>query len=246
MEPRGFAFESSDDAINFVREGAKSGRRWARDRGYSLAQDYLKGRLEIILRVWPNEEPVNARNGNFVSHIAPPKKPDLDFCSEAYGANFSWGECYPANVHGHAHDGLVLVHVAEGIQRIKKVVPSRIRLCGLRECAYRWGDAAANSPYLSIYLGCGPAEWEMDARCVGAPCKFGRVAEGAVKGVPEIVNDPACKNPDLGPDLPFKANLQEFAASLVLAVDADRICASFKERCARRFKIIDAFFAAID
>jgi hypothetical protein len=131
-------FDTQDDALNFARQCAEDGRRWARERGFSVEKDYLKNRNCIDLTLHSRSRPHKLK---LIMEFVPSvenTRPQIGMGDKGVAGG---PKLQPGVVQRHADNALVFVGASDTAQRVEQIVPSMMRLNERIASRFKAGDA---------------------------------------------------------------------------------------------------------
>lgn len=238
-------FDTQDDALDFARKCAEDGRRWARERGFSCANDYLNGRARIDISC---RAPSKAHEFKLVAQVIPPVVADpYAFRTYMERPRLPGGvDNHSVTIERYAGDLLVFVRSGKGADAIEQCIPSIVRVEIANEPRQiRVNALAAPLNFVIKVLGCF-SEWEVDPTSVAPSKQNSRFYKRLIERVSEIVHSVVDMNSQTGRKTVTEAELDYLLASIRVRVADDVISAALNEGGAKRFELIDACFCPVD
>ncbi|MGA4550555.1 hypothetical protein [Methylorubrum aminovorans] len=182
------SFKSPDDSADFARKSAEDGRRWVRERGFSIAEHYHHLRCEILLDVIPDVPAGHdASEGHFISKFIPFRQPDLSRAVQI--TKLASIEHKPLGIIAYSQYTLMFICSSKRRDEIKKIVPTEIRLEQFDKIAKLRIYALADIGDLPVDISGRLAEWEMDSLSISAAKKDCGISKSMIERMAEIIDD---------------------------------------------------------
>lgn len=239
-------FDTQDDALNFARKAAEDGWRWARERGFSLVNDYLQGNSEIDLHFATNTD---AGKFEFVAAVIPYVVAERDRGDQVETASTKVrGEEFSEIAERYTNDALVFVGAGQAKEAVEFLVPSK---SVVRFEAKDKGDEVGMD-ILATISGLIPeitgraTDWKVNTFGIWATESDCAIADGLIQRMSEFVDDSVCVEPEVSGDSLLETKANDFLSGLRILAFDDAIMTFSEERITCRFELTDAFFRAVD
>ena len=233
-------FDTQNDAFNFADILVEDGKRWLTTNNIHIANDYLKGNIELHVKLASRWE---SRKFKLVAQVA--------HFTNAEGRRSLHMKAVSVHDHavrqgGNVYAALVFPRSCNAADCPQEAIASHVWLKPFRKGSKLNRDVSAMPLHLSGEAVFVLGKREVDAANVVHAKRGASIAKSLVQSVPQVGKRATKDSPGLPWQTGVEPDFADILAGLKIELFENSVVASLDEARGQRFKILDAFPSVFD